>query len=59
MTAYIVVEFTDVSEKSITSIYLSRKLVTCLFYCSILKMEGVYSSETSANFYRLTPPYTR
>jgi hypothetical protein len=26
----------------------------CLAYCSILRMEAVYSSKTSANFYQIT-----
>jgi hypothetical protein len=34
-------------------------LITCLSYCSILKMEAVFSSDTLVNFYQTTRRHIR
>jgi hypothetical protein len=62
----------DVSEEHVASIFrveeyakqescvkAGGKLVSCLAYYSILKMEATCSSETSVDFQRTTRVYTR
>jgi hypothetical protein len=47
------VKSTDVSEESVSQLAACFVLICCLAYSSIMKMEEMYSSETSVSF-RLT-----